>query len=128
MRRIGSRRGSAMVESALVVLVFVIAIVELLDIGQVVFFYSMLTDRAQAGLRYALLNTSDPAVIANVVAYNNPSAPTGSGSGLFGLQTSMVTVNRYNTGTPSDRIEVAISNFPVAFYGPLLAATLPNRT
>lgn len=115
-----------MLEAALVLTVFFMAFLEVLDIGQVMFFEAMLADRARAGARYAVVNTYDPAAIANFVAYNSPTSP-GTPAGLFGLQPSMVTVNRYNAGIAGDRIEVIISNFPLAFVGPFLQATFTSR-
>ena len=102
--------------------------VEVLDIGQVMFFQAMLMDRVRAGARYAVVNSYDANVLKNVVVFNAAVAPLGAETGLFGLKTSMVTSNRFDPEGPSDRIEVIIANFPLAFYGPFLAATFPNRT
>ncbi len=113
-----------MLEGVLILIVFLMAFLEVLDIGQFMFFEAMLGDRARAGVRYAVVNTYDAAAIANVIAYNSP---TGSGPGLFGLQPSMVTVNRYNAGLAGDRVEVIISNFPLAFVGPFLSASFTSR-
>jgi hypothetical protein len=115
-----------MLEGVLVLIVFLMAFLEVLDIGQLMFFEAMLGDRARAGARYAVVNTYDPVAIANVIAYNSPTAP-GTTTGLFGLQPSMVTVNRYNAGLAGDRIEVIISNFPLAFVGPFLSASFTSR-
>ena len=119
------QRGSAMLEGTLVLLVFLMAFLEVLDIGQLMFFEAMLGDRARAGVRWAVVNTYDPVAIANVIAYNSPTPP--GTPGLFGLQPSMVTVNRYNAGVSGDRIEVIISNFPLAFVGPFLHASFSSR-
>lgn len=115
-----------MLESTLVLTVFLMVFLEVLDLGQVLFFQAMLEDRARAGARYAVVNAYDPTAIANVVAYNSPVA-AGQISGLFGLQPSMVTVNRYNAGAAGDRIEVIISNFPLAFVGPFIVASYTSR-
>ena len=115
-----------MLESTLVLTVFLMAFLEVLDIGQVMFFEAMLGDRARAGARYAVVNTYDPTAIANVVAYNSPYS-SGQSSGLFGLQPSMVTVNRYNAGVAGDRVEVIISNFPMAFAGPFVQGSYASR-
>jgi hypothetical protein len=86
----------------------------------------MLMGRAGAGARYAQLNTFDSTNITNVVVYNTASG--GTGQALFGLTTSMVTVNRYDAGLPTDRIEIVIRNFPLAFYGPMLLANFSSRS
>ncbi len=121
-------RGSTLIEGALILLVFLSSLLGVIDLGQVLFFHLMLADRVRAGARFAIVNNYDTAAIANMVVYNSITAPGGGGSGLFGLKTSMVSVNRYDIGTSADRIEVDISNFPIAFYSPLLAGPLSPRT
>lgn len=126
MRNVRLERGSALIEASLVLLVFAVTLLEILDIGQFMFFQAMLMDRARAGARYAQVNTFNSTNIANVVVYNN--ATGGSGTGLFGLTTSMVSVNRYDAGLSTDRIEIVITNFPLAFYGPMLLANFSSRS
>src|SRR5688572_14163522 len=121
MKHARRRRGSFLVEASLILIVFLMVLIGILDIGQFMFFQAMLTDRVRAGARYAAVNTYDSATLKNVVVYNSPIAPQGNPAGLFGLQTSMVSANRYDPDGPSDRIEIIIANFPLAFYGPFLA-------
>ena len=120
------QRGSALLESSLVLLVFSFTLLEILDVGQFMFFQAMLMDRARAGARYAQVSTFNASSIANVIVYNNPNG--GSGTGLFGLETSMITVNHYDAGLSTDRIEIIISNFPLMFRGPLLIANFSTRS
>ncbi len=112
------RKGEYLVETALVLLPFVLTLTGVFDVGQVLFFHATLHERAQAGVRYAIVHSYDAQTIQNFVVYN---APAPNGHALFGLQTSMVSVTRLDQGTQSDRIEVRIANYPVAFYSPLLA-------
>ena len=121
MSRRAVRRGSTLVEGAIVLLVFLVVFVGILDMGQVLFFHHFLNDRVRAGARYAVVHAYDPTTIRNVVAYNSPSAPDG-GSGLFGLTPSMVRVNRYDIGTPNERIQVSISTYTMHFLSPWLRA------
>jgi hypothetical protein len=126
MNFLENRRGSALIETPLILLVFLLSFIEIIDVGQLMFLQSMLLDRVRAGARYASVSAYTPTVIANVVVYNDPAG--GTGAGLFGLQTSMVSVQRYGAGLSSDRLEIVISNYPLAFYGPLLASTFRTRT
>lgn len=107
---------------------FRLHLIGVIDLGQVLFFHLMLADRVRAGARFAVVNNYDTAAITNMVVYNGATAPGGGDTGLFGLTTSMVSVNRYDTGTSADRIEVDISNFPIAFYSPRLAGPVSPRT
>ncbi len=123
------RRGSALLESSLVLLVFLATLLGTIDFGQILFFHLMLADRVRAGARFAVVSAYDPASITNVVVYNSVTAPSVSNTtGLFGLTASMVNVTRYNAGTNTDRVEVSISNFPIAFYSPWISGSLSPRT
>ncbi|MFB3828867.1 MAG: TadE/TadG family type IV pilus assembly protein [Bryobacteraceae bacterium] len=107
------RRGSSLVESALVLLLFIVLLAGILDLAQILFFQHFLTERAQTGARYAALHADNLEAVRNMVVYNSASAP-GDGRGLFGLTAAMVTVTRHDAGTGSDRVEVSISGYPFA--------------
>lgn len=121
------RCGSTLLESTLILLVFMLTLLGSIDFGQILFFHLMLADRVRAGTRFAIVSVYDPTAIANMVVYNSSTVPS-SGAGLFGLTTAMVQVTRYDAGTSTDRVEVAISNFPISFYSPWLAGSLSPRT
>ncbi len=114
------RRGSTLVESSVVLLLFLVILVGVLDAGQLLFFHQFLTDRARSGVRYAVVHSYDAAAIANVVAYADP-APASGASGLFGLTPAMVQVNHYDAGTLSDRVAVKITGYQMRFLSPWLA-------
>jgi hypothetical protein len=117
-----SRRGSTLVEGAIVLLVFVVVFVGILDMGQVLFFHQFLNDRVRAGARYAVVHSYNTTAIQNVVSYNSPNVPNG-GSPLFGLSPSMVQVNHYDIGTPTERVKVSISTYTMHFLSPWLMAS-----
>lgn len=122
------KRGDALVESAFVLLILMALIMGILDCGQMFFFLQTFTERSHAGVRYAITHGYDPATITNVILYNSATAPGGSPPGLFGLTASEITVNRYNAGDAiNDRIEVVISNVPLAFYSPYLRRSYTPR-
>lgn len=117
------RRGGTLVEGALVLLTTLVTLIGILDVGQYLFLQQTLRERARAAVRYAAVNSYDPGVITNVVLYNSPSAPSGGGPGLMGMTASMVNVARHDAGTPADRVEIVIANYPMKFYSPFLAGT-----
>ena len=112
------RRGSTLVESAIVLLLFLILLIGVLDVSQILFFHHFLDERARAGVRFAVVHAFNPTTVQNVVVYN--SLTSGS-SGLFGLTPAMVSVNLYDSGTPNARVEVDISGFKMRFLSPWLA-------
>jgi hypothetical protein len=114
-------RGSSLVESSIVLLVFLVFFIGILDMAQAMFLHQVLADRVRTGARYAAVNPYNVTSIQNVVAYNSS---TGSGSGLFSITPSMVQVNHYDAGLPTDRIQVSINSYPIHFLSPWMPSTL----
>jgi Flp pilus assembly protein TadG len=120
-----SRRGSTVVETSLVLTVFLITFIGLIDLGSVLFRLQGLTERARAGARYGVVNTFDATKIHNVVVYGNSA---GTGTVLLGLSTSLVTVTNVDLGDGISKVRVVIANYPFRFFTPVIASnkTLPN--
>ena len=114
-------RGSTLVESSIVLLVFLVLFVGILDMAQAMFLHQVLADRVRTGARYAVVHPYDVTTIQNVVAYNSS---TGSGSGLFSITPSMVQVNHYDAGLPTERVQVSITSYQIHFLSPWLPSTL----
>jgi Flp pilus assembly protein TadG len=115
-------RGSTLVESAIVLLMFVVILLGVMDFAQILFFHHVLSERVRSSVRYAVVHPYDATAIQNFVAYDSPTVPPG-GVGLFGLSPSMVQVNRYEAGTADDRVRVTISTYRMRFLSPWLAGT-----
>jgi hypothetical protein len=128
--RIVSRRpaqtGSTLVESSIVLLIFLVVLIRILDMAQVMFFHHFLTMQVRSGARYAAVHTYNPGVIRNVVSYNSTSVPH-SGVGLFGISPSMVQVNEYDQGTANARIEISVSTYSMHFLSPWLMRDFTAR-
>ena len=118
-----NRRGATMVEAALTLSLLLFVVIGIVDIGTVLFTYQGLVQRAQAGVRYAVVNTYDAEKIRNVVASGSPD---GGGS-ILGLDPEMVEVVIEDIDNQTTRIVVAIGNYPVRLFTPFVAGsfTLP---
>ena len=114
-----SRRGSAMVESALVLLVFMTVLVGTFDISQLLFVQQSITEKVRVAARYGAVNTYNQAAIENMVLYSQSTVPA-TGGPAFNLTRSMVTVVRSDAGTPDDRISVTVSNYHFEFITPMV--------
>ncbi|HWR53496.1 MAG TPA: TadE family protein [Bryobacteraceae bacterium] len=115
----GARRGAAMVEGALIALAFIVTVTGALEVSQMFFFHQAFRERVRAGVRYAVVHEYSPELVRNFVLYNSPEPKTGRG--FLGLEPSLVSVNRYDTGGDTDRIEVSIRSYPLRFFTPWLA-------
>lgn len=114
------RRGSLMLESSLILLVFMTVLVGTFDISQLLFIQQSIAERVRVAARYGAVNAYDQTAIENMVLYSQPTVPA-TGSPAFSLTRSMVTVARTDAGTPEDRINVTVLNFPVEFITPIVA-------
>jgi len=120
--------GQAMLESALMLLLFLVVLLGILDFGQFFYFHQSLTERARAGARYGSVHlcadVTNCTAAVNVAIYNDA---TGAGTPVLPCLTSgcdqnaTVTAAVTSSGTQDGRITVTISNYPLNFMLPFLA-------
>src|SRR5579884_3306446 len=113
------QKGSAMLESALVLVVFMMLLIGIGDVGQFLFIHASLVERVRAGLRYGVI-TYDPTGIRNMVLYGTPTPADGSVPS-FNLTADMVSVSRQDANAPEDRVIITVSNYPFNFFTPFIA-------
>ena len=104
------RRGQALIESALVLLSFLSILIGAFDFGQVLFFHQFLVERTRAGVRWGAVHAFDQTAIKNMIRYNQPTQPDGVGP-FLGLSDSNVAVTVFDSGAPTERIQVAIVDY-----------------
>ena len=114
-----------MVESALVLLVFLAMLIGIGDVAQVLFIHQSLVERIRQGLRYGVI-TYDAAAIQNIVLYGT-ATPSDGAAPSFNLTSSMVQVSRYDAKAPEDRVVITLSNYPVEFFSPWIAGRLTGK-
>lgn len=134
--RMGSRRrrsGQALVESTLILLVFIVTLVGIMDISQLLFTHQSLVERVRMGLRWGAVQQWDGtgAKIQNMVLYQTATAPPGiEPAGFLGLKRANVQVVR-TPGTadnPNDeRLSVSIVDYDYQFFTPFIARTFRNN-
>jgi len=120
-----NRRGSSVIESALVLLMFLALFFSIGDFGQIFLLHYTLVERARAAARGGAVNGRSDQEMANYVLYGRYTA--GSGTGSFGLIPANVQITR--TGTTADasaRITVAISDLSYHPVSPFLGRQLKN--
>ncbi len=122
--RTSRRRGSSLVESALVTVAFLAVLMGIFDLAQILIVRHTFVERVRAAARYGAVRPNDTTGIRNIVLYGQSTAPGGSSSGIFGLTSAMVTVNRSNGGTTVEQITVSIVNYPYRLYSPWIGGVL----
>lgn len=117
------QKGSVFVESALVLVVFIMMIIACIDFAQFLFVHQSLVESCRKAARFAAVNAYDETAIRNVVMYDSPTPAAGTPV-RFNLEASMVEIRHLDAGNTADRVEVKISNFPFQVYTPMVAGTL----
>ena len=113
--RLKGNAGTALVETALSLMLFTSIVFSLFDFGYVMFMHQTIASRAESAARYGALNPTDTTGMQNYVLYNQA---TGSGTGMFGLTTANVTATRTGSGTTADRVIIKVSGFRYPMISP----------
>ena len=120
----GNRRGSVLVELALIGTMFFMLLVGIMDFGQFLFHQQALVERARYAARWGAV--TDPAnsdAIRNMVVCLQASGGTPS----LGLTPEMVTVSTLDAGTDRYRLSVQISGYSFVVLSSLIAGRYPGR-
>jgi hypothetical protein len=120
------RRGQALIESALILVCFLAILISALDFGQLLFFHQFLVERTQAGVRWGAVHAFDQTAIKNMIRYNQQTQPDGA-QPFLGLSDSNITVTVFDSGAPTERIQVAIVDYPYHFFSPWIGKTFTNN-
>lgn len=120
--KVRTRKGQAIVECAIVLLMTIALLIGAMDFGQVMYFHQSLASRAQIGAHWASVNTYDAASIANMVVYGTPSPGDSDNALVSGLSTAMVSSAVSDANTKNAMVQVQIQNFPYRFYSPWIAS------
>ena len=137
-----NQSGQAVVESAFVLLTFLVVFIGIVDIGQFLYFHQSLSERARAVARYAAVHGADTTIdstkIANVALYNDPAGAangatpllpfvnTPGGASVAGQATITAVLN--NAQTDDACVMVTISDYPYNFLSPFLSQSTWYRT
>ena len=97
-------RGQALVESALILLVFLATMIGALDFGQLLFTHQLMVERVRAGVRWGSVHAWDGTgdQIANMVLYNSSTVPGGQ-TAFLGMTRDNISVVHSGDGRQSQR-------------------------
>jgi|SRR5687767_1213291 len=125
LTRTRRKRGGTVVESTLILFVFLVMIIGILDFGHFLFLHQALVERVRAGVRYGVVNAYDATKVKNMVVYGQPT-PSDGQTGFLGLTAQMVTVQREDATNDNDRVIVTVSGYPIKYFSPLMAKVANN--
>jgi len=117
-------KGSVIVETALISVVFFAMLLGVFDCGQFLFLQQSLVERARSATRWGSVNDpTESASIMNMVLYNQASAPAPGTRTFFNLTASNVTISNPDYGTENYRLTVTISNYSYLMLSPFIGGT-----
>lgn len=125
-RKNRAERGSMMVESALTLLTFFLMLIGTIDFGQVIYFHQSLVERARAAVRYGVIDPTNADGIKNMAVYNSATVTGTPAAVLPSLTKAMVNVQNPDANTPSARVVVTISGYPLNFLSPYITQSFSN--
>ena len=134
MRSRNRERGQAIVESGLILMIFLPVLIGILDFGQFLYLHQSLAERTRAAARYGAVHTyTEGSATVNVAIYNDATGSTDGATPLLpNLQTTNSTGDGYvsatltGAGTDEAFITVTVANYP--YYIMWMANGLNRRT
>jgi Flp pilus assembly protein TadG len=123
-RRQRTNKGSVIVETALVFVVFAFMLIGIFDFGQFLFIHQALVERARYAARWgAINNPTDSTSITNMVLYNQSANPPSGTLSYFGVASSNVSVTNPDSGTNNYRLNITISGYSYTMLSPYIGGT-----
>lgn len=125
--RTKNERGSTIVETTLVLLIFIIVMVGIADFATFLHLHQAIAERTRSVVRTAAIDDLSTTAIRNLIAYGTADVPADSKlKGYFGLASSNIGVQILDRGQTSQRIVVTITNLSFPLVSPLLAGSGRN--
>jgi Flp pilus assembly protein TadG len=144
MKLRNNQTGQALVESAFVLMIFLVMFIGIVDFGQFLYFHQSLSERARAAARYAAVHgtntTVDTTAISNYAVYNDPAGTANGATALLPCIASSctgndgtavqatVTATLSNARTDDARVIVSINDYPYNFFSPFMSKATWFRT
>ena len=128
-RRRKTQAGGALVESALILIIFLSTLLAILDFGQFLFFHQVLTERVRNAAREGALKWQSGCqsdCVKNLVVYDSTTAGQYRGVKVPNLATTSVTVSAPDA-TLDSRVTVTVSNYSFMIFNPWLSTSGSRR-
>jgi Flp pilus assembly protein TadG len=125
LRRCRTSKGSALIEMAMIYLVFACMLVGAFDFGQFLFVHQALVERARYAARWgAITDPTDTASITNMVRFYQAADPPAGTPSYFNLTAGNVVVTNPGSGTDQYRLNIKISGYSFVALSPYIGGNL----
>jgi hypothetical protein len=121
------QKGAVFVETALVMLTFIIVMVGIADFATFLHLHQAITERTRNVARIAAIEDLSETKIQNMIAYGVETVEEDETlPGYFGLKPSNIAVSVQDRGLSSQRIIVTVSGLSFPLVSPLLSGSGRN--
>jgi Flp pilus assembly protein TadG len=134
-RRRRTSKGTAMLESSLIFIVFASLFIGAFDFGQFLLIHSSLVERARTALRWGAINgPTNTTAIRNMVLYNQSATPPAGTATYYGLTSGNLDISTSGSGTDNYLLTMRISGYSYnmlslriagGYTGPAITVTVP---
>jgi Flp pilus assembly protein TadG len=114
-------RGTAMVEMALTMAVFLTLFIGILDIAQLLFIHETLSDRVRAATRAGAVYGYNDATLQNIIIYGKTTAGRHS---FYGVTANNIQITRPAAGVDNPALSIRVSGVQYKMMTPLFSKTL----
>ena len=122
--QVRGRKGSAMLETALVMTAMMSMILFVIEMGRFMMMQQFVVERVREVARLAVVNNWTSDEVKNYTAYGSTTVPAGQTSGILGILPSQVTYTTLGTSGAADyRVKLTLQNIPAVVFIPGMAAT-----
>lgn len=119
-RQRSGQRGSAMVEGAMVIGLFLMVFIGIFDFAQIMYLHQSLTERVRFAARAAVVEPLTETEIRNLVLYGKKEPADGQ-TGYFGLEPKNVSVTIAEKGTNEQRLKLRVAGLKFQVLSPWMA-------
>jgi hypothetical protein len=114
-------RGAAMVEGALVLVVFITLCLAVVDFGQFLFVNQAITERVRWAARQGAVGRLSDAEMVNMVVFGQKSPPPAGAKGAYGLTPGNIEAHTIDKKELGRRVELSVRNLKYPGFTPLIA-------
>lgn len=123
-RRDHRRKGSALIEGAMVMSLFLLLTISVVDLGHFLYQQHALVEHTRAAVRAGVVKSLTSEQIASMVVFGSPQKPDNTNLGFQGLRLENVDVKLLDRGTEEQRVVVRIRGLKRQTMTPFLAGAM----
>jgi hypothetical protein len=115
-----TQRGSAMLEGALTLVVFISLFIGAIDLAQILMIHQGIVERVRFAARATAVSCCNATTVKNLILYGRTTRPEDARS-FYGLTSDNITVTFSDQNTADQRVGITVSGFRYKSFTPMMA-------